>query len=76
MQAEHQDKDGFLLIGQENREVIEISIDAKDYLPTMIKKYLPDSPQEYLEEVRLQWNKPLSQGLPVPGSTELKRQVH
>jgi hypothetical protein len=75
MQAAHQDKDGFLLIGQENRDIIEISIDGKEYLPTRIKKYLPGSAQEYLEEVRLQWNKPLSQGLLVPGSTELKRQV-
>jgi hypothetical protein len=76
MQAEHQDKDGLLLIGQENREVVEISIDTKEYLPTMIKKYLPDSPQEYLEEVRFQWNKPLPQELLVPGSTEVKRQVN
>jgi hypothetical protein len=76
IQAEHHDKHGLLLIGQGNREVIEISIDAKEYLPTMIKKYLPDSPQEYLEEVRFQWNKPLPQGLLVPGSTEVKRKVH
>jgi hypothetical protein len=76
MHAEHKDKDGFLLISREHREVIEISIDAKDYLPTMIKKYLSDSPQEYLEEVRFQWNKPIPQGLLVPGSTEVKRQVN
>jgi hypothetical protein len=76
MQAEHHDKDGLLLIGRGNREVIEISIDSKEYLPTMIKKYLPDSPQEHLEEVRFQWNKPLPHRLLVPGSTEVKRQVN
>jgi hypothetical protein len=76
MQPEHQQEDRFLLIGRKNQEVVEISIDAKEYLPTLIKKYLPDSPQEYLEEVRFQWNQPLSQGLVFPGSTELKSQVH
>jgi hypothetical protein len=76
LQAEQQDKDRLLLIGRENRKVIEISIDAREYLPTRIKKYLPDSPQEYLEEVRFQWNKPLPKELLVPGSTEVKRQAN
>jgi hypothetical protein len=81
MQAERKDgagPDEFLLVGQENQQVIEIAIDARTYLPTTLKKHLPDSvrtgkERDCLEEVRFQWNKPIPQGLLVPGSSAVKR---
>jgi hypothetical protein len=84
MQAGRQDgagPDEFQLVGQENQQVIEIAIDARTYLPTTLKKYLPDSgrtgkERDCLEEVRFQWNKPIPQELLVPGSSAVKRQVN
>ena len=67
--------DEFLLVGHENQQVIEITVDARTYLPTMLKKYLPDSARtgkdrDCLEEVRFQWNKSMPQELLVPGSSQ------
>jgi hypothetical protein len=84
MQAERQDGAGldeFLLVGQENQQIIEIAIDARTYLPTMIKKYSPDSvrtgkERHCLDEVRFQWNKPIPQELLVPKSSAVQRQVN
>jgi hypothetical protein len=83
-QAERQDgawPDEFLLVGQENQQVVEIAIDVRTYLPISLKKYLPDSvrtikERDCLEEVRFQWNKPIPQELLVPGSSAVKRQVN
>ncbi len=80
-QAEHQEGVGpyeFLLVGQEDQQVIEIALDTRTYLPTSIKRYLSNSARtgrqrDYLEEVRFQWNKPIPQELFVPGSSEVKR---
>ena len=84
MQAERQGgagPDEFLLVGQENQQVVEIAIDARTYLPKTLKKYLPDSARtgkerNCLEEVRFQWNKPIPQELFVPGSSAVKQQDH
>ncbi len=48
IQAERRDRAGqdeFLLVGQENQQVIEIAVDARTYLPIKLKKYPPDSNQ-------------------------------
>jgi hypothetical protein len=76
MQAEGRDGAGseeFLLVGQENQQVVEIAVDARTYLPKTLKKYLPDSgrtreKRECLMEVRFQWNQPIPQELFVPES--------
>jgi hypothetical protein len=81
MQAERQDggrRDEFLLVGQENQQVIEITISTKTYLPITLKKYSQQSvrtgkERDCLEEVRFQWNQPIPQGLLVPGSSAVKR---
>ena len=71
----------FLLIGQEDQLIIEIAVDAKTYLPTMLKKYSSDSARtgkewNCIEEVRFQWNKPIPPELLVPRLSALKRQVN
>ncbi len=73
--------DQIVLVGAENQRVIEISIDAKTYLPSTLKKYLPDTvragkERKCLEEVRFQWNKPIPRELFVPGSSAVKRQAN
>jgi hypothetical protein len=68
IQAERREKDGqdeFLLVGQENQQVIEIAIDARTYLPIKLKKYPLDSSQTGdartgFEEVCFQWNQTIS----------------
>jgi len=74
--AERREKDGrdeFLLIGQENQQIIEIAIDARTYLPKKLKKYPLDSSQVRdaqagFEEVRFQWNHPISPEAFIPKS--------
>ena len=80
MQTEHQDVAGqyeFLLIGQEDQQAIEITIDAGTYLPKTAAKYLQDSAggreRVHLEEVRFQWNKPIPKELLVPDSSAMQR---
>jgi hypothetical protein len=76
IRAERREKGGqdeFLLIGQENQQVIEIAIDARTYLPKKLKKYPLDSSQVRdaqvgFEEVRFQWNQPISPEVFVPKS--------
>jgi hypothetical protein len=83
-QAESQDGAGpneFLLIGQGDQQVVEIAVDARTYLPTSLKKYLPAPAREgkqriCFEEVRFQWNQFISRELLVPGSSVLKGQVN
>ncbi len=80
-QAERQEGVGpyeCLLVGQEDQQAIEIAIDTRTYLPTSLKRYLPNSARagrqrDCLEEVRFQWNKPIPQELFVPGLSEVKR---
>ncbi len=67
--------------GREDRQTIEMSVDAKTGLPIRLNKYLPDSSRtgkkrDLLEEVRFQWNKPMPRELFVPDSPEVKKQVH
>jgi hypothetical protein len=74
--SERREKDGrdeFLLVGQENRQVIEIAIDARTYLPIQLKKFLLNSSQtgdaqSGFEEVRFQWNQPISPEVLAPRS--------
>jgi hypothetical protein len=76
MHAERRETDGrdeFLLVGQENQQVIEIAIDARTYLPKKLKKYPLDSSQTGdartgFEEVRFEWNQPISQEALAPKS--------
>ena len=70
--------DGLLLVGQENEQAIEMSIDAKTGLPITLRKYLSASSQtsekrDCLEEVQFQWNKPIAQELFVPGLPAMKQ---
>jgi hypothetical protein len=65
--------DELLLVGRASRQVIEIAVDEKTYLPTTLKKYLPDPGQtdrdrKSLMKVQFLWNQPVSQELFVPGS--------
>jgi hypothetical protein len=73
--------DEFLLVGQENQQVVEIAIDARTYLPKTLKKYLPDSARtgekrECLMEDRFQWNQPIAQELLAPESLAGRSQVN
>ncbi len=84
MQAERQDRarpGELLLLGLEDKQVIEIAINTRTCLPTTLRKYLPNSTRtgkerDCLEEVRFQWNKPVPQELFVPGASAAKRQAN
>ncbi|MBN1567662.1 MAG: hypothetical protein JXA73_07430 [Acidobacteria bacterium] len=72
--------DRFLLIGRENQQVVEIAVDAMNYLPATLKKFSADSApmgkdRDCLEDVRFQWNKSIPQELFIPASSS-KRQVN
>ena len=60
----------FLLVGRENQQVIEIAIDQRTYLPTTLRKYLPDSrtgeARNCVLEVRFLWNRPVPEQLLIP----------
>jgi hypothetical protein len=69
----------FLLVGRENRQVIEIAVDERTYLPKTLKKYLPESGRtdevrRCLVEARFQWNLPIPQELLIPASPDEKQQ--
>ncbi len=62
----------FLIVGREDRQAVEITVDARTYLPKLLKKYAPVSGQTNgdricLMEVRFRWNQPISGELFVPG---------
>lgn len=84
MQAGNRDGAGlneFLLVGQQDQQIIEIAIDARTYLPKTLKKYLPDSVRtrekgKCLMEVRFQWNQPIPQDLLVSESPAGRSQVN
>jgi hypothetical protein len=62
----------FLITGHEDGQAVEITVDAKTYLPKVLKKYAPDSLRPHgdrkcLVEVRFNWNQPVSDSLFVPG---------
>jgi hypothetical protein len=68
----------FLITGQEDGQAVEISIDARTYLPKMLKKYALDSSRkggkrECLVEVRFNWNQPIPESLFVPGPLATKQ---
>jgi len=68
----------FLIVGREGRQAVEISIDARTYLPKVLKKYELDSGRTNgdricLMEVRFRWNQPISGELFVPGPLAGKR---
>jgi hypothetical protein len=68
----------FLIIGREDRQAVEITIDARTYLPKVLKKYALDSGRTSgdrvcLLEVRFHWNQPISGELFVPGPLAGKR---
>jgi hypothetical protein len=70
--------DEFLIVGREDRQVVEITVDARTYLPKVLKKYALDSgrtngERDCLMEVRFHWNQPISQELFVPGPLVGKR---
>ena len=71
----------FLLVGQEDQNVVEIAVDERTYLPTTLKKYLPHSSRpggerSCLMEVRITWNQPIPRELLVPGLPAGKRPVN
>jgi hypothetical protein len=64
--------DEFLIVGREDRQVVEITADARTYLPKVLKKYALDSGRTNgdrvcLMEVRFHWNQPIPGELFVPG---------
>jgi len=68
----------FLIIGREEGQAVEITIDARTYLPKVLKKYALDSSRTngdrvYLMEVRFLWNRPIANELFVPGPLAGKR---
>jgi hypothetical protein len=70
--------DEFLIVGREDRQAVEINVDARTYLPKMLKKYAPDSgrtngERDCLMEVRFLWNQPVSGELFIPGPLAGKR---
>jgi hypothetical protein len=67
----------FLLAGQEDRQIIEIAVDERTYLPKMLKKFSQDSggtgqQRQCLMEVRFLWNQPIPREVFVPGSHDPK----
>jgi hypothetical protein len=75
MQAERIHNTGsaeFLIVGHEDRQTVEITIDERTYLPKALKKYALDSGRTNrdricLMEARFQWNQPISDELFVSG---------
>jgi hypothetical protein len=72
--------DDFLIVGQEDRQVVEITVDARTFLPKVLKKYAPDSgrtngERDCLMEVRFLWNQHIPQELFVPGPLAGKRSI-
>lgn len=70
--------DEFLVIGREDRQDVEIAVEAKTYLPKFIRKYAPGSggtkgDRVCLTEARFRWNQPISHELFVPGPPAGKR---
>jgi hypothetical protein len=68
----------FLIVGREDRQVVEITVDARTYLPKVLKKYAMDSGRTNgdrvcLMEVRFLWNQPIPHELFVPGPLAGKR---
>jgi hypothetical protein len=79
MQTGRQDIAGqeeFLLIGQEDQQTIEITIDAGTYLPKTVAKYLQNSARRmeriHLEKVWFQWNQTIPKELLIPGSSAVQ----
>jgi hypothetical protein len=70
-QAVRQDGTGpnaFLFAGKDDREVIEIGIDERTYLPTSLRRFQPDSipggqERSLLLEAQFTWNQPIAQEL-------------
>lgn len=70
----------FLIIGRENGQVIEMTIDTSTYLPKVLKKYVLDSSKTNgdrvsLMEVRFYWNQPIPDELFVSGLSAGKGQI-
>jgi hypothetical protein len=62
----------FLLTGREDRQAVEITVDAKTYLPKALKRYELDSGRTNgdricLMEVQFHWNRSIPKELFVPG---------
>lgn len=60
----------FLLVGRENQQTIEITVDGRTYLPKKLKKYSPGSEtgvaRNCVLEVQLLWNRPIPKDLLIP----------
>ncbi len=80
MQTEQRDgagPDEFLLVGQEDKQTIEIVIDERTFLPKTLKKYFPNSgtgeARKCVLEVRFSWNRPVREELMVPRPSDGER---
>jgi len=65
--------DEFLIVGREGRQAVDIAVDARTYLPKVLKKYALDSgrtngERDRIMEVRFLWNQPIPPELFVPGA--------
>lgn len=65
----------FIITGREGREDIEISVDAKTYLPKVLKKYSQDpdrtnSARNCVLEARFIWDQPVPDGLFSPQNSK------
>lgn len=72
--------DEFLIVGREDGQVVEISVDARTYLPKALKKYALDSirtngSRVCLLEVLFHWNQPIPGEYFVPGPLAAKRKI-
>ncbi len=68
----------FLIRGREDAQDVEITVDARTYLPKVLKKYAPDSggtngTRACRMEVRFHWNHPIPEELFVPGPLAVKQ---
>jgi hypothetical protein len=64
--------DEFLITGRDGGQAVEISVDARTYLPKVLKKFAANSSgtngnRVCLMEARFFWNQPVSEELFVPG---------
>jgi hypothetical protein len=64
----------FLIIGREGPQAVEMTVDAKTYLPKVLKKYALDSgrmngDRVCLVEARFRWNQSIPGELLVPGQS-------
>jgi hypothetical protein len=72
--------DEFQIIGRDNRQTVEITVDARTYLPKALRKFDPDSDRNNGEricrlEVRFLWNQPVPDDWFIPRKLPGKQSI-